>query len=81
MLKWNLTWVLRFAPVRFICGLLLFVLSIYMLCGAVDAGTSNAAFVAAPFAFGVFPWIVVLGVGVVLVVWAWWEGQKARLGD
>ncbi len=31
MLKWNLTWVLRFAPVRFICGLLLFVLSIYML--------------------------------------------------
>jgi hypothetical protein len=79
VLKFTLVWVLRFAPGRFLGGLILCALSIYMI-AATPAATDKQVFVAAPFAFGTTPWVIGMIVGALLVAWAWHRGRSARFG-
>lgn len=81
MLNFTIVWVLRFAPLRFLGGLCMSVMSVYMIFNTPNAASSESQpFVAAPFVFGSVPYFVTLVAGAVLVFFAWRCGKKWRFG-
>lgn len=77
--KWAILWVLRFAPVELLLGVLLFLGGAFGLNSCVEAHQADLPFDSVVTVFGIWPWLFMLLVGLGAILYAWTIGTGVKM--
>jgi hypothetical protein len=77
--KWAILWVVRYAPIELVLGLTLFLAGSFGLHSCVEASKADLPFESVVTAFGIWPWLLTLLVGLGAILYAWNIGTGVKM--